>query len=439
MDTPESFEALMSDPRLVELCELQRTGDEAFDVVNLTENQHSDILAWMLDAREGHGQSDAILRDLLIHASSLASEGGTGLDGRGYTAKFFAAWPPSRILTTSFASAFSARELGLMAKDRVDLFIVDVQNLFVIVLENKTRGTHTELQLKTYREQVHQVIDNNTQFRDYSRVFLALDHEFDEDELASRPGASVWLHLGYGWLETSAKRAQMHVARGNAAARLVVSYCNRQTAWESESKKRSSRLAADLFHAHPQGVREVTRYTQRLAEREWLTCTNKSNPVLLFILQNKGVVEVLREAQGMGAVYYALVARFGATQETADHGRAWAEMCPTGWQQFANDEYWPVVFNIRYSPGSSTHYTLSLIWRAKWATSQEQATRLQDYLAEVEPLFLKHRNRQSRRVVLGTKLDSKALLACIERFDKKLGAALPDSTAQEAFASGGTP
>lgn len=81
----------MADHRLVELCELQRIGDEVLDVISLTENQHSDILAWMLDAREGHGQGDEILRDLLVSASTRAANGDSGLDGRGLTARFFAA------------------------------------------------------------------------------------------------------------------------------------------------------------------------------------------------------------------------------------------------------------------------------------------------------------------------------------------------------------
>lgn len=72
-DVEDSLEELLADPRLVELCELQRTGDEVLDVISLSENQHSDILAWLLDAREGHGQGDEILRDLLISASKLVS------------------------------------------------------------------------------------------------------------------------------------------------------------------------------------------------------------------------------------------------------------------------------------------------------------------------------------------------------------------------------
>lgn len=65
----------------MKLCELQRTGDEVLDVISLSENQHSDILAWFLDAKEGHGQGGEILRDLLISASARAGCTGSRLDG----------------------------------------------------------------------------------------------------------------------------------------------------------------------------------------------------------------------------------------------------------------------------------------------------------------------------------------------------------------------
>jgi len=42
-----SIEELMADTRLIELCELQCIGGDVLDVISLSENQHSDILAWI--------------------------------------------------------------------------------------------------------------------------------------------------------------------------------------------------------------------------------------------------------------------------------------------------------------------------------------------------------------------------------------------------------
>jgi hypothetical protein len=169
-----SLQELMADPRLVALCELQKTGDEILDVISLTENQHSDILAWLLDSREGHGQGDEILRDFLISASAIAARGESGLDGRGTTAKFFAEWPPSRLRTYSFGSAFVARELGIAAKERVDLFVIDEQNKFILIIENKAGAAHGEDQLGRYRTQFMQVASDNPRLREYHQVYLAL-------------------------------------------------------------------------------------------------------------------------------------------------------------------------------------------------------------------------------------------------------------------------
>ena len=71
----------------------------------------------------GHGQGDQILSDLLLGAAQAASQG-CGLDRRGTTARFFAEWTPSRIRTSSFGMVFTARELGMKASERVDLFVI---------------------------------------------------------------------------------------------------------------------------------------------------------------------------------------------------------------------------------------------------------------------------------------------------------------------------
>lgn len=89
-DIEEALEAFFIDPRVVELCELLRVSDDLLDVINLSENQHSNMLAWLLDPREGHGQGDQILRDLLIAATTHARSTAV-LDGRGRTSRFFSA------------------------------------------------------------------------------------------------------------------------------------------------------------------------------------------------------------------------------------------------------------------------------------------------------------------------------------------------------------
>lgn len=421
------LEALMADLRLVELCELQRTGDEVLDVIRLSENQHSDILAWMLDAKEGHGQGDEILRDLLVSASTLAASGDSGLDGRGATARFFAAWPPSRIRTTSFGAAFTARELGMSASQRVDLFVIDAQNKFILLIENKAGVDHREGQLDQYRQSFNEAVAGNPRIRDYDQVCIALDRRFDGDGMASRPSSESWLHLGYNWLKTSATRALMHVVRGNAAARLVVSYCNRQTDWESPNDEKCLQLAADLHQSYPEAVKHLVSFSRGRVEREWLTNRTGAEAYLLFLLQNKSAVALLKGTQGMASVKAALLAKLPSLRrENVKHKRAWLDMCPTGWEQFEGEEWWPVFLNVCYADEVQSRYTLALCWNADNARTQAGAEDLRRRLTSVEPKFGKHNDSRWRRVVLERSVGLADLLKRMAELDIRLSKALTE-------------
>lgn len=418
------LEQLMADSRLVQLCEFQRTGDEILDVISLTENQHSDVLAWMLDAREGHGQGDEILRDLLVSASTVAASGFSGLDGRGTTARFFAQWPPSRIRTTSFGAAFTARELGIKAKERVDLFVIDPQNKVILVVENKAGAMHYEDQLDVYRDSFGTLVADNPGLRDYHHVFIALDREFDGEDCDQRPCANYWLHLGYDWLKISATRALMHVSRGNSAAKLVVSYCNRQTDWENSDIDKCMELAAALHQVYPEAVKQLLRFSGGRLEREWLTQV-KSDAVLLFLLQNKGAIGLLKETQGMATVRSAILAKLTSLpKESVAHKRAWLDMCPNGWEQFEGNSWWPVFLNVRYADDAKSKYTLALCWNADLARSDPEARELRQRLIQVDSRFSQHADSRWRRVVTDRAVGLAELLKRVADLDSQLKSAL---------------
>lgn len=423
----EAFERLMGDARLMKLCELQRTGDEVLDVISLSENQHSDILAWLLDAKEGHGQGDEILRDLLISASARAASNDSGLDGRYSTAKFFAEWPPSRIRTTSFGTAFTARELGMSKEDRVDLFVIDAQNRFVLLIENKSRASHKSDQLERYRSKFRAAMNANPRLRDFTDVYIALDREFDEEASEPRPAEGTWLHLGYNWLETSATRAEMHVQRGNSAARLVVSYCNRQTDWTSEEDEEGTRLAAELCQEYPDAVSHLIAFSRGRIERNWLTKQALPDSTLLFLLQNKGVVETLKETQGMASVKAAIHSCMPALgAESVVHKRVWLQICPAGWENYGNRNGWVTALHVRYGDVARTNYTVEIRWTAANAESDAQGEHLRKILTIVEPKFGKHFDSRWRRVVVGRGLSLTELLKKLEQLNTQLNQALPD-------------
>ncbi|MGG2099360.1 PD-(D/E)XK nuclease family protein [Stenotrophomonas sp. NRRL B-14846] len=203
------IENLLVDPKLTELCEVLRTGDDILDLIDLPENGHSRILAWMFDPREGHGQGDQILRDLLLASWQMAQVEHCGLRKNGKTAAFFGRWSPSNLRTTSFGSAFTLREVIVNSKDRIDLAVFVPDQNFVVLIENKAGSSHTGNQLERYYNGWTEVTKKNPKLRRFDPVFLALDRNFDPDESQIHPMSHQWLHLGYEWLRNSADRADV--------------------------------------------------------------------------------------------------------------------------------------------------------------------------------------------------------------------------------------
>ncbi|WP_416423811.1 PD-(D/E)XK nuclease family protein [Pseudomonas sp. App30] len=415
--TPEAVEAFLCAPKLSELCEILKIGDDILDVINLSENQHSDFLAWLFDPREGHGQGDQIVRDLLITATQAAAE--CGLDGRSTTARFFADWPPSRIRTASFGSVFTARELGLKATERVDLFVIDPDNKFVLLIENKAGTAHSQNQLDGYRASWQDTVASNPHLKDYDSVFIALDRDFVGGDWSDRPSNGYWLHLGYDWLKASADRALLHVERGNAAARLVVSYCNRQTDWESPASQRAITLAAELHQTHGAAIRHLLEANTGRLEKCWLQ--DGSSTYMIFMLQNKAAFSFLRETQGMASIKETLVAKVpGFSRENIEHARAWLDICPPGWERFKGEDWWPVYLHVRYTDSTKTKYDVALILDTGFATSEAEGERLREFLIVFDSRFGKHQGTSWRKVVLQKEVGVNDLIRKLEEYAVRL-------------------
>ena len=73
-----------SDSKLVELIEITKSSSDVLDLLKPRENQHSDVLAWCFNSKEGHGQGDAILKDFLtaVYISSTDKIPGDRISGR---------------------------------------------------------------------------------------------------------------------------------------------------------------------------------------------------------------------------------------------------------------------------------------------------------------------------------------------------------------------
>ncbi|MCA7970732.1 PD-(D/E)XK nuclease family protein [Burkholderia sp. AU39826] len=242
----EDFQKFVGDPNTGRAIEALKRANDVFDILTPSETQHSQMLQWLLNPREGHGQGDAILKDFLIAAWKSMQK--SDIIGSARSSKFFAEWTPARINMSGFHGAVVLREFSITEFLRLDILILDPQNRALIVVENKYKSIHNDRQLAAYRSAVIEMCRNGA-FKGWSVALVALDKGrsigVESDEWKH------WVYLDYSWLESSAKRAEAQMQRGNHSASLVISYCQRQLDdYESPAEKHLDEMLSKLIHQH---------------------------------------------------------------------------------------------------------------------------------------------------------------------------------------------
>ncbi|WP_249170546.1 PD-(D/E)XK nuclease family protein [Burkholderia multivorans] len=163
------FQRFVSDPDLSLAIEALKRANDIFDIIEPQETQHSQMLQWLLNPREGHGQGDALFKDFLTAAwANCCAEDGPNTE-------FFSHWTPARIGMTGFHSILLLREYRITDGNHLDFFIVDPVNRFVIVVENKYKAQHGNEQLRRYRRSVQQLVTSHPGFKNFSVALIALD------------------------------------------------------------------------------------------------------------------------------------------------------------------------------------------------------------------------------------------------------------------------
>jgi len=368
---PTDLYAFLRDTNLVELIEQNKTTDDLFDVIKLTENQHSDTLAWCMNPNEGHSQGDAVIKDFL-EAGYAAS-----VDPIWDNKRFFEKWTPGRIRTSSFGAAFVTREFSVEVdngtkKGRLDLFLIDPQNKMLITIENKAGANLTAEQLERYVKAVKAEVSSRPVFSDYDQAFIVLDRDLkDYPEDAIESLGKRWALLDYSWLEASAKRARFQLARDKNAAQLLVAYCQKQTEWESPAEQRISELAADLALAHPQVV-EAMREVRKESVLDWKpkSLEGAIGELRLFQAQYPQVCEQLTGIQGVATIVQQLVRSMPSlNQDLIETGRTWFNATPAQTVDLlrdGDDAFWPVYINVyrdaRASRPDAPKFNLRLVW-----------------------------------------------------------------------------
>ena len=405
--------AFLRDPKLLELIELNKTVDDVFDVLTLTENQNSEVLAWCMNPHEGHAQGDVVIKDFLeaAHAASDACI----WDNK----KFFAKWTPGRIRTSSFGAAFVTREFSIKVSDgtangRLDLFIVDPLNKLLIAIENKVKATLTAEQLEKYVLAVKDQLAKRPVFADYDLAFIVIDKDLEaytEEQLMGL--GKRWTFLDYAWLEASANRARLQLDRGNSSAQLLAAYCESVTQWESPASKKLSDLAADLVRTHP-AVVATMRVTKNKPLNEW-TPSTLDGPVgemTLFVAQHRHVCERLLSVRGVASLVPLLLKAIPAlTPDLIDQITNSIAIAPPEVEGLMRDETWPVYVDIyrvaKASTLASPKFNVKLVWdKNEFDAASDHEEVLRAHLEQSFNGLAKFASSEIRRLLLAEHVSS---------------------------------
>lgn len=294
------FESFLADPDLAKAIELSRRVDDVFDIISPTENQHSCMLQWLLDPREGHGQGEAIFKDFLNAINYVENQ-------KLKPQELFSSWHPGRVAISGFQSLIVVREKSMVGNGRQDLLLVDPVHKFVILVENKAGSSWKAEQLQGYRESLVELAKRGQPFHGYQLGLVRIDRYKDED--SSQDGEyRKWAYLDYNWLELAARRAEVRIARGgDVGNQLVIAYCRRQAGYESGDELQLDRLLANLVQHH----RDITAAISLSCRRKRPTAKDLSldsfdSQVWVWTHQYKDIAHKLDEQKSFSYIKHAV-------------------------------------------------------------------------------------------------------------------------------------
>ncbi|MCA7014353.1 PD-(D/E)XK nuclease family protein [Dickeya dadantii] len=360
-----TFYTFLEDKHVIELQELLKTSDDILDVITLTENQHSHMLAWCLNPNEGHGQRDAIIKDFLTAAYYASAE--HKYDNK----KFFHVWTPGVIHQASFGSLFVCREFNIVdlheKRRRLDLLLIDPHNKFIVTIENKAGSTPDVDQLNDYHAAVKNALTRNACFHAYKFLFVAIDKWFNPSaDNAFVSQANRWAFMNYQWLDKAAYRARLQSENHHAAVQLLLSYCQKQTDWQSPVEQKISELSATLAIRYAPLVEHFYRQKDQ-SPVQWRasTFTGIDAEILLFLQQHRPLCDKLIQSRGIAGVLVNMKKALPDLQ--GDDGsynlqisRTWFNFVTDAMLEISAETYWPIYVNIFREKGENARHRFGL-------------------------------------------------------------------------------
>ncbi|WP_144636701.1 PD-(D/E)XK nuclease family protein [Bordetella genomosp. 13] len=403
MDTQQEksnlFQNLVSDPRFGKAVEQLKRSNDIFNIISPTENQHSEILQWLFNPREGHGQGDAILKDFLT-AAYWASD-----DNVYANKEFFEHWTPSRIAKTGFHAVILAREHVLSTNKRLDLLMIDTTNKIIVVVENKHGARFGDEQLKEYYEGVASDIRRRPAYRDYLTAYIALDRKYSQAARENGQGKTYsnrWAYLDYQWLEAGAQRAELQIRRGNQSASLVIAYCQRQTDYTPQEEKDLDDTLALLAQEYRPLLEDFASVRRKsLADMTPSELNGDFGEIWTFANHHAEIVGRMSDMESLAFIETGFKTRRPGLNIETEYGKRYMRMWDRAWQPLMNSETsWPIYISTWRTPRSkhSPTYGLAAYYFPQHA-HDGLASPLHDELCTAFPELKKYRQNASYRTL----------------------------------------
>ncbi len=328
------FQKFITDEKLATIIETLKKSNDIFNIVKLGENQHSEVLKWLFDSREGHGQGDAIFKDFLTAAYDSTE------DHIESNKQFFKIWTPSRIARTGFHSMFIEREFTLNGK-RLDLLMIDTANKIIIAVENKHGAKLGKTQLLDYAKELEK-IKNLSAFKGFSTALIVLDKHYD-----GNPSNEQWAFLDYSWLERGAKRAESQLKRGNQSASLVVAYCQKQSDYVPPEEKQIEDSFANLAKEFRQVIQKLYEVSLiNVIDLEPTDLKSDQGDLWHFAKHYPEIVNRLMDQSTFTALRANLQKKYHLA--TINLHRTWLSLFEDSWEKptLEGAIYWPIYLII---------------------------------------------------------------------------------------------
>lgn len=425
------FEAFVADPILGQAIEALKRANDVFDIIDPQETQHSEMLQWLLNPREGHGQGDAMFKDFLT-AAQVSCE-----VENGHNADFFAYWTPSRITMTGFHSLLLFREYQISPENKLDFFLVDPVNGFIIVVENKYKALHDNAQLTRYRKAVGQLARHPT-FKDYHVALIALDKGRSKEREVKELVAN-WVYVDYLWLRSGASRAEAQLKRGNQSASLLISYCQRQAGYESQAERHVDTLLSRLTRGYRPLLKPLAEArAKRLNKDQSLTLGDPASDLWLFAQHYPELVTRLTRLKNLSFVKAEVEAAVPGAKFDHEVGDKWIRLFDKNWHQYTQAEevdvyWWPFFIRVEVvapqymtekdQEVSETRYVVSVVYREPHVRT-ENAPRIHVAMVKAFPELTRGAQKAGVRRLMKEEVKESSLISEVQRRYRLLAGAI---------------